>query len=159
MFLNPLLVFIGGAFGTVARWLFTDVLTPVGSTGEWGLLFANILGAGLLGFFAAFFSDASPAKPDSFLHGREMLLVGTGFCGAFTSYSALAAVIGGVGQIGHSAASGAGVAGVGGSGFAGVVIAGLYFAMTLIGGAVAAWLGLRLGMVRAQRHGQGGDQQ
>ena len=64
-----------------------------------------------------------------------------------------------MGQIGHSAASGAGVAGVGGSGFAGVVIAGLYFAMTLIGGAVAAWLGLRLGMVRAQRHGQGGDQQ
>ena len=106
--IGALLVFTGGLLGTLARWLLTDALSTGGGglAGQWGLLVANVLGAGLLGFVGAFFQDAgaparsgSPARCGSLLWrgpllaGREKLLLGTGFCGAFTSYSALAGAV------------------------------------------------------------------
>lgn len=99
--LNPLLVFAGGVLGTLARWLLTDALSPSaeGLAAQWGLLAANVLGAGLLGFFGSWFQQVSAVcatrstRAVSFLAGREMLLLGTGFCGAFTSFSALAGVV------------------------------------------------------------------
>lgn len=100
--IGALLVFTGGLLGTLARWLLTDALSTGGGglAGQWGLLAANVLGAGLLGFVSAFFQDAGAAAGSGshprrvlFLAGREKLLLGTGFCGAFTSYSALAGAV------------------------------------------------------------------
>ena len=119
--IGALLVFTGGLLGTLARWLLTDALSTGGGglAGQWGLLAANVLGAGLLGFVSAFFQGAgvaegsgSSARGGSLLAGREKLLIGTGFCGAFTSYSALAGAVafinddvGAVGGLGYIAAT------------------------------------------------------
>lgn len=99
--IGALLVFTGGLLGTLARWLLTDALSGgAGLAGQWGLLSANVLGAGLLGFVGSFFRDdnaaagfGSSVRRDWFLAGCEKLLLGTGFCGAFTSYSALAGAV------------------------------------------------------------------
>lgn len=124
MILSALLVFIGGSLGTFFRWLATDLVIPEGAASEWGLLVVNILGAGFLACANSYvsFSDAN--------HTRGLLLFGTGFCGAFTSYSALSAAI---------------------NGLSGVVLIGTYFAVTLIGGLVAVWLGLAAGEYLGRR--------
>jgi CrcB protein len=46
---------------------------------HWGTLLVNLLGSALLGWLVGHGVD-----------GRPLLLVGTGFCGAFTTYSAVA---------------------------------------------------------------------
>jgi CrcB protein len=46
---------------------------------HWGTLLVNLLGSALLGWVVGHGVD-----------GRPLLLVGTGFCGAFTTYSAVA---------------------------------------------------------------------
>lgn len=72
-----LLVLIGGAGGAVLRYLLdTQVKRRFGSAFPWGTLTVNLLGAGLLGA----------------LHGAGVgsaaeALLGTGFCGALTTFS------------------------------------------------------------------------
>ena len=75
-------MFTGGLLGTLARWLLTDALSGGGGlAGQWGLLVANVLGAGLLGFVGALFQDPGattepdlPTLPGCFFAGREKLL-------------------------------------------------------------------------------------
>lgn len=72
----PLLVACGGALGASMRFLLGHLLDerlPLGT------LLANVTGSFLLGLLAA-----------SSLSGEAWALLGTGFCGAFTTYSALA---------------------------------------------------------------------
>lgn len=142
--IGALLVFTGGLLGTLARWLLTDALSTGGSglTGQWGLLAANVLGAGLLGFVGAFFQGAgaaagsgSSARRGWLLAGREKLLLGTGFCGAFTSYSALA---GAVVFINDDAGA--------------IAVLG-YFAATIVLGVCAAAAGIVAGRAASQRGG------
>ena len=78
--LSFLLVFIGGSLGTLCRWLATDVLFVGNDLLAPGLLLVNVAGAGTLGIVAGL----------RLSHGA--LLLGTGFAGGFTSYSALAAL-------------------------------------------------------------------
>jgi CrcB protein len=72
-----LLVLIGGAFGAMLRYVLdAKVKKRFGKAFPWGTLTVNILGAGLLGA----------------LHGAGTgtgveLLLGTGFCGALTTFS------------------------------------------------------------------------
>lgn len=88
------LVFVGGAGGTLARYGLTVVL-PEQSPFPWATLTANILGALILGFLLTRLSNNSQSAtklddvPKKALENLRLLL-GTGFCGGFTSYSALA---------------------------------------------------------------------
>ena len=147
--IGALLVFTGGLLGTLARWVLADALSADGGglAAQWGLLAANVLGAGLLGFVGSFFQDAAAAAgPDPstrrglFLAGREKLLLGTGFCGAFTSYSALA---GAVAFINDDAGA--------------IAVCG-YFAATIVLGVCAAAVGIAAGRAASQRAGGQPDQ-
>ena len=74
--MTPLLVALGAAAGAPARllaghWLDRDF--------PFGTLLANVLGSFLLGVFSALS-----------LGDHAFALAGTGFCGAFTTYSAFA---------------------------------------------------------------------
>ncbi len=74
--MTGLLVALGAALGAPLRYLLgsrLDGLFPAGT------LVANVLGSFLLGLFTALT-----------LSGHAMALLGTGFCGAFTTYSAFA---------------------------------------------------------------------
>ena len=101
-----LAVFVGGVAGTVARWGLGRAL-PVRDGWPLGTLAANLVGAFLLGLLleslsrveAAHGASSSDRRPGS--PGRRpsrsrpphltllRLLLGTGFCGAFTTMSAL----------------------------------------------------------------------
>jgi CrcB protein len=75
-----LLVALGAAVGAPLRYL-TDRLIQarVGSRFPWGTLAVNVAGSLLLGFLIGL-----PVEP------RVAALLGTGFCGALTTYSTLA---------------------------------------------------------------------
>jgi len=79
---------VGGFFGANARYalsLWTDsMLTPRWGTFPYGTLAVNIIGSFGLAFFGAWFSARTGMSP----HLR--LLVGSGFFGAFTTFSAFA---------------------------------------------------------------------
>lgn len=74
--MDPLLVVAGAAVGAPLRYLAGHWLD-----GRWpvGTFLVNVLGALLLGLLTGLA-----------LSGQQMALLGTGFCGAFTTYSALA---------------------------------------------------------------------
>jgi fluoride exporter len=73
---SGLLVALGAAVGAPLRLLAGHHLDR---RTHWGTLLVNLLGSGLLGWLVGHGVD-----------GRPLLLVGTGFCGAFTTYSAVA---------------------------------------------------------------------
>ncbi|AUC16124.1 protein CrcB [Tenacibaculum sp. SZ-18] len=79
-----LLVFIGGGLGSVLRFLLGKMLNN-GDTGiPIGTFVANILGSLLIGCILGF-----AAKNDT-LTQNQMLLLATGFCGGFTTFSTFA---------------------------------------------------------------------
>jgi CrcB protein len=73
---SALLVALGAAVGAPLRLLAGHHLDR---RTHWGTLLVNLLGSALLGWVVGHGID-----------GRPLLLVGTGFCGAFTTYSAVA---------------------------------------------------------------------
>ena len=74
-------VFVGGFFGAIARVALVQVL-PVGtSSWPWSTFIANVLGAFFLGYFTTRLQERLPVSA----HRRPLL--GTGFCGAFTTFS------------------------------------------------------------------------
>ncbi|QDZ16882.1 CrcB family protein [Humibacter ginsenosidimutans] len=81
-----LIVFVGGAVGTVARFGIAAALPPVHG---WPIatLIVNIVGAFLLGALLG----GLARRGDESRRGRTLrLLIGTGFMGGFTTYSTLA---------------------------------------------------------------------
>jgi CrcB protein len=79
-----LLVFIGGGFGSVLRFIIGKHLNSTTSGIPWGTFAANILGSLLIGIILGF-----AAKNDS-LTQNQTLLLATGFCGGFTTFSTFA---------------------------------------------------------------------
>jgi CrcB protein len=79
-----LAVAIGGAVGSVARYLTTLVLAPWAAAFPIATLGVNVLGAFLIGLFARLFGgpDADPVL---------RLALTTGVCGGFTTFSAMSA--------------------------------------------------------------------
>jgi CrcB protein len=73
---TALLVALGAAVGAPARLLAGRVLDR---RTHWGTLLVNLLGSAFLGWLVGHGVD-----------GRPLALLGTGFCGAFTTYSAVA---------------------------------------------------------------------
>jgi CrcB protein len=98
------IVFVGGALGTAGREALALLIPPTGGV-PWAVLTANLVGAFALGLLL---EGLVRRGAD---HGRRRvlrLLLGTGFLGGFTTYSALATDT--------AALFGAGGGGVGGAG-------------------------------------------
>ncbi|MGI5274123.1 fluoride efflux transporter CrcB [Nonomuraea sp. CA-218870] len=79
--ITVLVVFIGGLIGAPARWLVdSSVKKRFGSALPWGTLTVNILGSAILGFLMGL------SSVDALSH-TVLSLIGTGFCGALTTFS------------------------------------------------------------------------
>jgi len=79
-----LFVFIGGGFGSVLRFLIGKWLNNSENGIPYGTFAANILGSFLIGFILGY-----AAKSDA-LSQNHTLLLATGFCGGFTTFSTFA---------------------------------------------------------------------
>ncbi|MFV0128762.1 fluoride efflux transporter CrcB [Streptomyces sp. HMX112] len=119
--MNWLLVLAGGAVGASLRYL-TDraVRTRHSSVFPWGTLVVNVLGCLVLGLLTGAVAAGAASSP-------LQLLVGTGLCGALTTYSTfsyetLSLAQGGAGPYAVANAIGSVVAGVGAA-FAGAAAA------------------------------------
>ena len=77
-------VFVGGALGTVARVLLAMLAAPDPGRWPWPTFIANAVGALLLGYFTTRLLERLPVSQ----YRRPLL--GTGFCGGLTTYSAFA---------------------------------------------------------------------
>ena len=88
LLLNAALVFLGGAVGVGARQL-TGVLVTgdASSPGLWTLIWINVVGSFALGIIASWAARGEGRD-------RIRLLLGTGVCGGFTTYSGIAAFTG-----------------------------------------------------------------
>lgn len=77
------LVAAGGAVGTMARYCLSLVALPLSKNLPWGIIFINIVGSFIIGFFGTL----------TLAHGRfplsenARLFVMVGFCGGFTTFS------------------------------------------------------------------------
>lgn len=78
------LVFIGGGFGSILRFLLGKWLNSTNDGIPYGTFAANILGSLLIGIILGV-----AAKNDS-LTQNQTLLLATGFCGGFTTFSTFA---------------------------------------------------------------------
>ena len=81
---NLLFVFIGGGFGSVLRFLLGKWLNSTENGIPFGTFVANILGSLLIGIILGY-----AAKSDT-LNQNQTLLLATGFCGGFTTFSTFA---------------------------------------------------------------------
>ncbi len=81
--MNTLLVFLGGGLGSLARYS-TNELAKKYFTGNFpaGTLLANLLSAFVLGMFMAWFVSSDKNSE------TNRLLIATGFCGGFSTFSA-----------------------------------------------------------------------
>lgn len=83
MLLSSALVGVGGFFGSIARYfvtlVFRDVLTAIPA----GTLFSNLAGCFCIGLITALAQTTVALSP------QARLLLATGFCGGFTTMSAM----------------------------------------------------------------------
>ncbi|MEN8776402.1 MAG: fluoride efflux transporter CrcB [Polaribacter sp.] len=79
-----LFVFIGGGFGSVLRFLIGKWLNNTENGIPYGTFIANILGSLLIGVVLGY-----AAKNDA-ISQNQTLLLATGFCGGFTTFSTFA---------------------------------------------------------------------
>lgn len=84
IFKNILLIFLGGGLGSVIRFLLSKWLNPLFTNVFLGTFAVNILGSLLIGFLLALEMEENIKKP-------TVLLLITGFCGGFTTFSAFTA--------------------------------------------------------------------
>lgn len=81
---NVLIVFIGGGLGSISRYLLTKlVVQHIKIDFPLGTFLANILGCFLIGVFVTYL------EKNTQLHPNWALLLTTGFCGGFTTFSTL----------------------------------------------------------------------
>ena len=79
-----LLVFVGGGFGSIARYLLAKYFNSSTDGVPYGTFLANVLGSLLIGIILGL-----AAKNDT-LTQNQTLLLATGFCGGFTTFSTFA---------------------------------------------------------------------
>lgn len=79
-----LYVTLGGAFGTLARYVLSVLALPISHRFPWATLIANVTGCAIIGFVGTL----------TLTHGRHplsenmRLFVMVGFCGGYTTFSA-----------------------------------------------------------------------
>ena len=81
---NFLLVFIGGGFGSGLRYLIGKYLNSSLGSFPIGTFTVNIIGSLLIGLILGY------AAKENSLNQNQVLLLATGFCGGFTTFSAFA---------------------------------------------------------------------
>ncbi|WP_298239077.1 fluoride efflux transporter CrcB [uncultured Algibacter sp.] len=79
-----LLVFVGGGFGSVLRFIIGKYLNSTETGIPYGTFAANILGSLLIGIILGL------AAKNNSLSQSQTLLLATGFCGGFTTFSTFA---------------------------------------------------------------------
>ena len=79
-----LLVFLGGGFGSALRYMVGKLFQNTFETFPIGTLIVNVVGSLLIGFFLGF-----DLKNGGLSETQTLVLV-TGFCGGFTTFSAFA---------------------------------------------------------------------
>jgi fluoride exporter len=117
-----LLVFCGGVLGTTLRFAGETLRPHEGAGWPWATFMINLAGAFILG---ALLEGLARAGGDTGWRQRVRLFAGTGFCGAFTTYSTLALEVSLLGKGGGQIAVAVGY-GVG----------------SVVTGVVVAWLGI-----------------
>jgi len=81
---NLIFVFIGGGTGSILRYLLGKWLNNQNSGIPYGTLAANIIGSFLIGMILGYFAKNENISP------ATTLLLATGFCGGFTTFSTFA---------------------------------------------------------------------
>ena len=81
---NFLLVFIGGGFGSGLRYIIGRYLNSSLGSFPVGTFTVNIIGSLLIGLILGY------AAKENSLNQNQVLLLATGFCGGFTTFSAFA---------------------------------------------------------------------
>ena len=79
-----LLVFVGGGLGSGLRYLITIAMNQYSKFSPFGTFTVNILGCLLIGLILGY------AQKENTLTSNQTLLLATGFCGGFTTFSAFA---------------------------------------------------------------------
>ena len=81
---NLLLVFVGGGFGSVLRYAIGKYFNATPHGFPYGTFAVNILGSLLIGIILGL------AAKNNSISQSQTLLLATGFCGGFTTFSAFA---------------------------------------------------------------------
>lgn len=81
---NIFLVFVGGGLGSVLRYLIGKWLNSNENGIPYGTFLANILGSLFIGLILGY------AAKNNTLNQSQTLLLATGFCGGFTTFSTFA---------------------------------------------------------------------
>ena len=81
MFKSAILVFLGGGLGSVCRYLISKALNSRGTNLPWGTFTVNILGSFIIGLLLGI------AIKNNNLNNTTNLILATGFCGGFTTFS------------------------------------------------------------------------
>ena len=79
-----LLVFLGGGLGSSLRYLLTIAMNQYSKVLPFGTFTVNMLGCILIGLILGY------AQKENTLTSNQTLLLATGFCGGFTTFSAFA---------------------------------------------------------------------
>lgn len=79
-----LLVFFGGGLGSGLRYLVTIAMNQYSKVLPYGTFTVNILGCLLIGLILGY------AQKENTLTSNQTILLATGFCGGFTTFSAFA---------------------------------------------------------------------
>lgn len=79
-----LLVFLGGGLGSALRYLVASAMNQYSKVLPFGTFTVNILGCLLIGMILGY------AQKENTLTSNQILLLATGFCGGFTTFSAFA---------------------------------------------------------------------
>ena len=114
-------IFAGGIAGTALRYYIEKLLPHDGTAWPWATFLINLSGAFVLG---GLLEGLARLGDDSGWRRRARLCAGTGFCGAFTTYSTFALEIVLLGR----------------HGYLGTAVS--YGLLSVVGGVVTAWLGI-----------------
>lgn len=79
-----ILVFIGGGLGSGLRYLISNIMSQYSKVLPYGTFTVNIVGCLLMGIILGY------AQKENALNSSQTLLLITGFCGGFTTFSAFA---------------------------------------------------------------------
>ena len=79
-----LLVFLGGGLGSGLRYIITITINQYSKVLPFGTFAVNMLGCLLIGMILGY------AQKENTLSSNQTLLLATGFCGGFTTFSAFA---------------------------------------------------------------------
>ncbi|MBT8317544.1 MAG: fluoride efflux transporter CrcB [Lutibacter sp.] len=81
---QALLVFVGGGFGSVARFFLGKWFNNIENTIPFGTMLSNVLGSLLIGIILGYLGKTGNMSQN------QSLLLATGFCGGFTTFSTFA---------------------------------------------------------------------